>query len=372
MRVNKSRGGGRWRARRRRRARGRRQVSQAFRRAGISPRATCHEPRSSRAARPSPRASSTGRRLAVRSAESALASAEATRDVRRREARERARKPDPAGQRNRGLRHLLRPGARAGERAGLSDVRGGERAGWSSRRGARRGGRSGRLEVVVDLLSARGPCASAEGGDGRDRRLGRRCDAGGPRPCASSPRLHPGLGARHRRSSACGLILGRCSIPPRLPAARPPLPRRRPHRGLAGRRGGAGLRSGALFRENGEWAVFVVEDGARADAAGHARRADDAATAQVSSRGSRPGETVILHASDRIVEGAAVTAAGGVSRSAERQNVARQDRGLAEGPIEDRPAPRARRRPATCAHSRCARRGCPAAHSCSMAVAACP
>lgn len=61
---------------------------------------------------------------------------------------------------------------------------------------------------------------------------------------------------------------------------------------------------GALFREDGEWAVFVVEDGiAQVRVVELGERT--MRSAQVLS-GLEPGETVILHASDRIAPGAAV------------------------------------------------------------------
>ncbi|WP_349370686.1 HlyD family efflux transporter periplasmic adaptor subunit [Salinarimonas sp.] len=63
---------------------------------------------------------------------------------------------------------------------------------------------------------------------------------------------------------------------------------------------------GALFREGEDWAVFVVEDGVaqvRVVALGERTMR----SAQVLS-GLEPGETVILHASDRIAPGGAVVA----------------------------------------------------------------
>lgn len=63
---------------------------------------------------------------------------------------------------------------------------------------------------------------------------------------------------------------------------------------------------GALFRESGEWAVFVVEDGvARVRRVRLGERT--MRSAQVLD-GLAPGETVILHAGDRIVDGASIVA----------------------------------------------------------------
>ncbi|GGK24556.1 efflux RND transporter periplasmic adaptor subunit [Salinarimonas ramus] len=239
-------------------------------------------------------------RLTVRTAESALASAEATRDVRVREL-ESARA------------NLIQPGSEAGPSptccvqvrspvdGQVLDVV------VESEQVVQAGaplvevGDPDRLEIVVDLLSR--DAVRVEPGDGAliD-------DWGGDAPLAARVvRVEP---TAFTEVSALGIEEQRVRVILALldPAAA---------QGKLGHRYRVVARIvvweeddvvqvplGALFREGGDWAVFVVEDGTaqvRLVTLGERTMR----TAQVLS-GLEEGETVILHASDRIEAGAEV------------------------------------------------------------------
>lgn len=239
-------------------------------------------------------------RLTVRSAESVLASAQATRDVRRREL-ESARA------------NLIQPGAESGTSAACCVQ---VRAPVSGRvldvvveseQVVQPGaplvevGDPRRLEVVVDLLS-RDAVRVAEGAEAEID------DWGGDTTLAARVvRVEPtaftevsALGIEEQRVRVVLALLDPEAVAGKLGH------RYRVVARIVVWRDDAVVQVplGALFRENGAWAVFVVEDGvARVRPVGLGERT--MRTAQVLT-GLEPGETVILHASDRIVEGAAV------------------------------------------------------------------
>ncbi|MGJ3262987.1 MAG: efflux RND transporter periplasmic adaptor subunit [Salinarimonas sp.] len=239
-------------------------------------------------------------RLAVRSSESALASAEATRDVRVREL-ESARA------------NLIQPGAET-EASGSCCVQ--VRAPVSGRvldvlveseQVVQAGtplvevGDPDRLEVVVDLLSRDAVRVEAGAPAVID-------DWGGERPLeARVVRVEPtaftevsALGIEEQRVRVVLSLLDPQAVSGRLG-----------HRYRVVARivvwqqeDVVQVPLGALFREGGEWAVFVVEEGiARVRPVELGERT--MRSAQVLS-GLGPGESVILHASDRILPGTAV------------------------------------------------------------------
>lgn len=239
-------------------------------------------------------------RLSVRSAESALASAQATRDVRRREL-ESARA------------NLIQPGNEAQSSATCCVQ---VRAPVSGRvlevvveseQVVQPGaplvevGDPRRLEVVVDLLS-RDAVRVEEGAEAEIDDWG-----GGETLAARVVRVEPtaftevsALGIEEQRVRVILALLDPEAVAGKLGHRYRVVARIRVWQDDAV----VQVPLGALFREDGEWAVFVVENGAarvRPVALGERTMR----TAQVLS-GLEPGETVILHASDRIVEGAAV------------------------------------------------------------------
>ncbi|WP_372422276.1 efflux RND transporter periplasmic adaptor subunit [Salinarimonas chemoclinalis] len=241
-------------------------------------------------------------RLAVRSAESALASAEATREVRVRELESaRANLIQPGGESDASATCCIQVRAPVSGRV-LSVL-------VESEQVVQPGtplvevGDPDRLEVVVDLLS-RDAVRVAPGAPAIIDDWG-----GEPTLEARVVRVEP---TAFTEVSALGIQEQRVRVVLALldPAAA---------QGKLGHRyrvvarivvwqedGVLQVPLGALFREGGDWAVFVVEDGvARVRPVTLGERTMRAA--QVLS-GLAPGETVILHASDRIVPGTAVAA----------------------------------------------------------------